>query len=80
MFALIAAIVFATALSLAIGTMAFMFATYHDKMMAALLYKPAADAPPVYHVAVRHSRPRPLATLRLTGNTHAAPVPLALAA
>jgi hypothetical protein len=58
MFAVIAAIVFATAFTLAIGTMAFMFATYRDKMIAALLYTPEIEPQPAYQLVVRHQRVR----------------------
>lgn len=56
MFAVIAAITFSAAFLLAIGTIAWMFALYHDKMAAALLFRPIPDAPPAYHVRI--ARPR----------------------
>lgn len=62
MFAVIAAIVFATAFTLAIGVMAFMFATYRDKMIAALLYTPEIEPQPTYQIVLRRQRakfPRP---------------------
>lgn len=56
MFAVIAAITFSAAFLLATGTIAWMFALYHEKMAAALLFRPMPDTPPVYHVRV--NRPR----------------------
>ncbi|MEJ7934082.1 hypothetical protein WG907_07425 [Sphingobium sp. AN558] len=56
MFAIIAAITFSGAFVLAVGTIAWMFAQYHEKMAAALLFRPIPDAPPVYNVRI--SRPR----------------------
>lgn len=47
MFAIVSALVFGTAFTLAMTVMAYMFSAYHDKMIAALLYQPetAAGAP-----------------------------------
>ena len=80
MFIVIAALVFATALALSVGTMAFMFTAYHDKMVAALLYKPEAEAAPVYHVTVRRIPAVTLAPVRLVPRAPRASAPLPLAA
>ncbi len=64
MFALVAATLFSGAFLLAIGTIAWMFALYHDKMVAALQFEPIPQSPPVYHIRIRRPRvaqpaPRP---------------------
>jgi hypothetical protein len=64
MFAVIAALVFATAFILAMGTIAFMFVTYHEKMVAALLYEPVPDTMTVYRLEVTRPRIRPAMTLQ----------------
>ncbi len=56
MVAIGAALVFAIAFALAVGTMAYMFATYRDKMIAALLYQPEPEALPAYAVSVQRKR------------------------
>lgn len=62
MFTLIAATLFSAAFLLAAGTIAWMFAAYHDKMVAALLFQPIPQTPQVYHIRV--SRPRVTHSLR----------------
>ncbi|HEX7783992.1 MAG TPA: hypothetical protein VF509_14385 [Sphingobium sp.] len=63
MVAIGAALVFAIAFALAVGTMAYMFATYRDKMIAALLYQPEPEPEPapVYAVSVQRKRQAPTA-------------------
>ena len=56
MFTFVAAILFFAAFLLAVGTIAWMFLIYHDKMVAALQFEPLPDHKPVYHIRV--SRPR----------------------
>lgn len=56
MFAIVAAITFSVAFLLAVGTIGWMFALYHEKMTAALLFKPIPVTPPVYHLRI--TRPR----------------------
>jgi hypothetical protein len=56
MFALVAAALFSAAFLLAIGTIAWMFALYHDKMVAALQFQPIPQQPPVYHIRIRRPR------------------------
>ncbi|WP_443018168.1 MULTISPECIES: hypothetical protein [unclassified Sphingobium] len=56
MFTLVAATLFSAAFLLAVATIAWMFAAYHDKMVAALLFQPIPQTPQVYHIRV--SRPR----------------------
>jgi|TARA_B100002052_G_C15367370_1_gene369529 hypothetical protein len=69
MFTLVAATLFSAAFLLAAGTIAWMFAAYHDKMVAALLFQPIPQTPQVYHIRV--SRPR--VTHRLSKADAAAP-------
>ncbi|QGP78817.1 hypothetical protein [Sphingobium sp. CAP-1] len=59
MFALIAATLFSAAFLLAVGTITWMFAHYHDKMVAALRFEPIPQHPPVYHLRVRRPRVTP---------------------
>jgi hypothetical protein len=75
MFTIVAATLFSIAFLMAIGTIAWMFLHYHDKMVAALLFQPIPQDAPVYHVRVR--RPRVAssarrATLPLPGGVLAA--------
>lgn len=56
MFALVAGLVFSIALLLAIGTILAMFALYHDKMVAALLFQPIPKEAPVYQLRIRRPR------------------------
>jgi hypothetical protein len=56
MFAIIAATAFSAAFLLAIGTIAWMFALYHEKMTAALLFKPMPLAAPVYNLRISRTR------------------------
>ncbi|MDO7833890.1 hypothetical protein Q4610_02420 [Sphingobium sp. HBC34] len=56
MFALVAAALFSAAFLLAIGTIVWMFAHYHDKMVAALQFQPIPQDAPVYHLRVRRPR------------------------
>ncbi len=65
MFTLVAATLFTASFLLAAGTIGWMFLTYHDKMVAALLFKPIPQEPPVYHIRI--NRPR----VRLTQVRHA---------
>lgn len=60
MFTFVAATLFSAAFLFAIGTIIWMLAHYHDKMVAALQFKPMPQEPRVYHVHVR--RPRVLKT------------------
>lgn len=59
MFTIVAAIIFFGATLLAIGTMLWMFATYHDKMVAALLFQPIPQEPRVYHIRISRRRAMP---------------------
>lgn len=64
MFTLVAATLFSAAFLMAAGTIAWMFAAYRDKMVAALLFQPIPQEPAVYHIRVRRPRvsapaPRP---------------------
>ncbi|WP_420145028.1 hypothetical protein [Sphingobium sp.] len=67
MFTLVAAALFSAAFLLSIGTIAWMFMLYHDKMMAALTFEPIPQNPPVYHLRIRRPRvaqnPRPAARM-----------------
>lgn len=56
MFTLVAAVLFFSAFALSMGTIAWMFLTYHDKMVAALTFEPIPQDPPVYHIRI--ARPR----------------------
>jgi hypothetical protein len=56
MFATFAVIIFSAAFLLAVGTIAWMFALYHEKMVAALTFEPIPAEPPVYHLRI--NRPR----------------------
>lgn len=56
MFTLVAATLFSGAFLLAIGTIVWMFALYHDKMVAALQFEPIPQHPPVYHIRIRRPR------------------------
>jgi hypothetical protein len=56
MFAIVAGLVFSIALLLAIGTILAMFALYHDKMVAALLFQPIPKEAPVYQLRIRRPR------------------------
>lgn len=56
MFALVAATLFSAAFLLATGTIAWMFAHYHEKMIAALQFEPIPQHPPVYHIRIRRPR------------------------
>lgn len=62
MFAIVAGLVFSIALLLAIGTICSMFALYHDKMVAALLFQPIPKEATVYKLRIR--RPRMVASER----------------
>lgn len=68
MFTLVAATLFSAAFLLAAGTIVWMFAAYRAKMVAALLFEPIPQSPPVYHIRIR--RPRaPQATRRTVSPT-----------
>lgn len=56
MFTIVAATLFSAAFLLAIGTMAWMFLAYRDKMVAALLFEPIPQRDVVYHIRVRRPR------------------------
>ncbi|MFZ2998207.1 hypothetical protein [Sphingobium sp.] len=56
MFTFVAATLFFVAFLLAVGTIAWMFFLYHDKMVAALQFEPLPDHRPVYHIRVRRPR------------------------
>jgi hypothetical protein len=56
MFTLVAATLFSGAFLFAIGTMFWMFAAYRDKMVAALLFEPIPQEPPVYNIRIRRPR------------------------
>ena len=57
MFTIVAAMIFFAAFLLAIGTIGWMFAFYHHKMTAALLFEPIPQDPPaVCHVRIRRPR------------------------
>lgn len=56
MFTLVAAVLFFSAFALAMGTIAWMLLTYHDKMVAALTFEPIPQDLPVYHIRI--ARPR----------------------
>jgi len=58
MFTIVAATIFSAAFLLAVGTIAWMFALYHQKMAAALLFEPIPQNPPVYHVRITRNRVR----------------------
>ncbi len=66
MFTIIAATLFSAAFLFAIGTIVWMFAHYHDKMVAALQFEPIPHNPPVYHLRIR--RPRAAQPLRRTAS------------
>lgn len=56
MFTIVAATVFFGAFLLAAGVIVGMFALYHEKMAAALLFEPIPQAPPVYHLRISRRR------------------------
>ncbi|WIA55693.1 hypothetical protein N6H05_22145 [Sphingobium sp. WTD-1] len=58
MFTIVAATIFSAAFLLAVGTIAWMFALYHQKMAAALLFEPIPQTPPVYHIRITRNRVR----------------------
>lgn len=59
MFTMIAATVFFGAFLLATGTILWMFAAYHDKMVAALLFQPIPQEPRIYHLRISRRRVAP---------------------
>lgn len=61
MFTFVAVTLFSVAFMMAIGTIAWMFLHYHDKMVAALLFQPIPQDAPVYHVRIRRPRVVPSA-------------------
>lgn len=63
----VAAFLFFGSFLLAAGTIGWMFLTYHDKMVAALLFEPIPQAPTVYHIRIR--RPRVTHSNHATGAT-----------
>ena len=65
MLGVVAAILFVGAAALAIITMALMFRSYRDKMIAALLFRPAAEVEqPRAHIVVTRRRTRPAPQVR----------------
>lgn len=56
MFAIIAGLVFSAAFTLAASVIVMMMAAYRDKMIAALLFEPIPQSPPVYSLRVRRPR------------------------
>lgn len=56
MFTLVAATVFFAAFLLAASTIVGMFALYRDKMIAALLFEPIPQEPPVYRLRISRRR------------------------
>ena len=78
MFTIVAATIFSAAFLLAVGTIAWMFALYHQKMAAALLFEPIPQTPPVYHIRITRNRVRqparatPLSAPALPGSALAA--------
>ncbi|HWV13616.1 MAG TPA: hypothetical protein VN110_10005 [Sphingobium sp.] len=75
MFTIVAATVFFGAFLLAAGVIVGMFALYHEKMAAALLFEPIPQAPPVYHLRIsrrRASPSRPLAPAAVPSGAFAA--------
>lgn len=52
----VAAFLFFASFLLAAGTIGWMFLTYHDKMIAALLFEPIPQTPTIYHIRVRRPR------------------------
>ena len=77
MFTLVAATLFSAAFLLAAGTIAWMFAAYHDKMVAALLFQPIPQTPQVYHIRI--NRPRVTNRLRAPDTRSSAAHPLSAA-
>ena len=56
MFTIVAATVFLAAFLLAAATIVGMFALYHEKMAAALLFEPMPQQPPVYRLRISRRR------------------------
>lgn len=56
MFTIVAATVFFAAFLLAAATIVAMFAMYRDKMVAALLFEPIPQEPPVYRLRISRRR------------------------
>ncbi|MEC3911794.1 hypothetical protein U5A82_15350 [Sphingobium sp. CR2-8] len=56
MFTLVAATLFSAAFLLSMGTIVWMFAHYHDKMVAALQFEPIPQNVPVYRLRIRRTR------------------------
>lgn len=56
MFTLFAAVVFFASFLLAVATIIGMFALYHDKMVAALLFEPIPREAPVYRLRISRRR------------------------
>ena len=59
MFTIVAATVFFAAFLLAASVIVGMFALYHEKMAAALLFKPIPQQPPVYQLRISRRRVSP---------------------
>ncbi|CAH0352626.1 hypothetical protein BH11PSE5_BH11PSE5_31740 [soil metagenome] len=64
MFGMIAAFVFVTGFAFAIGVIAWMFAHYQEKIVAALLVEPMPQTVRVYNVRISRPRVRPVQTAR----------------
>lgn len=77
MFAIAAGLVFSIAFLLATGTIGAMLMLYHDKMVAALLFQPIPQNPPVYRLHIR--RPRMGAADRKADNRVARPTAIRFA-
>ena len=63
MFTIVAATVFFAAFLLAAGVIVGMFALYHEKMLAALLFEPIPEQPPVYRLRISRRRATPSGSL-----------------
>lgn len=59
MFTIVATTVFFAAFLLAAGVIVGMFALYHEKMVAALLFEPIPQQPPVYRLRISRRRAPP---------------------
>lgn len=72
MFAILAILIFSGAFFLAVATIAWMFAHYHEKMIAALRFEPIPQAAPVYQLRIIRRRAGSTAE---TAWTQGAPLP-----
>ncbi|MGK2911406.1 MAG: hypothetical protein ACSLE1_16640 [Sphingobium sp.] len=62
MFELISELVLVSGFAVAIGVIAWMFAQYRDKIIAALVLEPMPQTVKVYHVRISRPRVRPVQT------------------